>query len=106
MSMHTVTPEIFWSRIDKKSGCWEYPNRYKSGYGRVQIAKKLFRAHRYAYIISKGEIPEGMLVLHIRNLLAQGRTQNELAKMFNVWPGTISNIYRNKTWKHLNKVSK
>lgn len=35
-----------------------------SGYGRIQIDGQRVLAHRAAYIVFKGEIPEGMKVLH------------------------------------------
>jgi len=35
-----------------------------SGYGRLQINKKLIRAHRFAYETTYGKIPKGMCVCH------------------------------------------
>ena len=65
MTQPTITPERFWKKVDKTSGCWEYPNVHsETGYGRVVISKKTWLAHRYAYFISKGQIPKGLCVCH------------------------------------------
>lgn len=56
---------------DDESGCWNWRLRKdRGGYGRMRIqmgSADSFRfegAHRYAYLIFKGEIPEGMEVCH------------------------------------------
>jgi hypothetical protein len=57
--------------IDAESGCWEWRLRKDAGgYGRLKIqmgSRSSFRmeaAHRYAYSIFVGPIPDGMNVLH------------------------------------------
>jgi hypothetical protein len=37
---------------------------YQNGYGATSLNDKPFRAHRFAWIIHHGSIPDGMLVLH------------------------------------------
>lgn len=44
--------------------CWEFDNPNRYGYGRLRIANKLWTAHRAAYIVWKGHIPEGFHVCH------------------------------------------
>lgn len=39
-------------------------SRYKQGYGRIRIGGKLMRAHRVAYELLRGPIPEGLVLLH------------------------------------------
>lgn len=45
--------------------CWEWGS-YKSqlGYGKFAIGKKKFLAHRLSFLISRGEIPNGVSVCH------------------------------------------
>jgi len=51
-------------KIDK-NGCWIWQGTIdKDGYGKIQYIKKGYRANRLSYMIFKGEIPKGMLVLH------------------------------------------
>lgn len=46
------------------SGCWEWSlSRLPNGYGRVG-AKRGLLAHRWAWTLANGQIPEGMCVLH------------------------------------------
>ena len=58
----------FWSmvqRSDAKS-CWLWsgkPSR-TNGYGRIRCLYKTYRAHRVAYQLTYGEIPQTMWVLH------------------------------------------
>ena len=54
--------EIFWLLVDKPpNDCWEWlGDTYGSGYGRWRSEG----AHRTAYKMSAGPIPDGMLVLH------------------------------------------
>lgn len=55
----------FWSKVDKTSNCWEWQAaKDVDGYGRFQLNGKTGLAHRIAYELDVGEIPEGMCVLH------------------------------------------
>ncbi len=59
----------FWPKVDKTETCWHWTgSKTKLGYGQFgfrQGAKvHVFYAHRVAYSLSVGEIPEGLLVLH------------------------------------------
>lgn len=56
--------ETFWSVIAKGDGCWEWPGSRRRGYGRVRDAKRVVGAHRLAYELSFGPIPNGMFVCH------------------------------------------
>ncbi len=47
------------------SGCWEWGGwRDDGGYGRLKVAGRKWRAHRIAWLFWRGEIPEGLCVLH------------------------------------------
>jgi hypothetical protein len=57
--------ERFWSKVDKTDGCWLWTAyRNGHGYGKVSINGTPRRAHRVAWELTHGEIPEGMDVLH------------------------------------------
>jgi hypothetical protein len=46
-------------------GCWEWSKRtHEKGYGVFHLKGKLEQAHRAAWIIINGPIPEGLYVLH------------------------------------------
>lgn len=68
-----VDPEArFWQYVDKReSGCWEWTgwkNQY--GYGRFSINGKSVSAHRHAYELRNGPIPDGLQLDHLcRNTL-------------------------------------
>lgn len=58
----------FWRKVDKTSnpnGCWLWTGcRIQDGYGRGSIKSRLFLAHRMAYHIQFGPIPEHLKCLH------------------------------------------
>lgn len=47
------------------TGCWAWEGSLTShGYGQISINGKMWKAHRLAYVLRYGEIPEGQCVLH------------------------------------------
>jgi hypothetical protein len=54
----------FWEKVKKGDGCWEWLRGKALGYGQVQFRGKQERAHRIAWILENGEIPDGMFVCH------------------------------------------
>ena len=45
--------------------CWDWTaTRDTKGYGQISIESKTTRAHRVSWEILRGEIPEGLLILH------------------------------------------
>lgn len=55
----------FLSRFTKTEGCWIWHGTIeKQGYGVLQIEKKQWRAHRYAYVRAYGPIADDVLVCH------------------------------------------
>ena len=57
----------FWSKVDPAPSecCWEWTAcKTTDGYGCFQLNYRNLRAHRLAYTLSKGEIPEGLVVRH------------------------------------------
>ena len=60
--------ERLWSRVDKKQECWEWLGcRNRFGYGQIGLGRKgegIGLAHRVAYQLERGPIPDGMCVCH------------------------------------------
>lgn len=70
------TPKQFLERVNKNGSipkhcpevgrCWEWEGSIveSTGYGQMGYENKVYKAHRLAWIIFKGEIPIGKCVLH------------------------------------------
>jgi hypothetical protein len=59
--------ERFWSKVDIKGlfDCWEWKGRKDiGGYGFFTFRSKEQKAHRVVWILTYGEIPEGMQINH------------------------------------------
>lgn len=58
---------LFWSHVRFGFGCWRWTGSfYKDGYGQVGSTKfNSKRAHRVAYELLVGPIPEGMVLDHL-----------------------------------------
>lgn len=55
----------FWAKVEKTEDCWTWTgNTYWDGYGQFWLNSKMIRAHRYAYELMHGPVPEGMLLDH------------------------------------------
>jgi hypothetical protein len=51
--------EQFWERVVKTEGCWEYTGPTNAqGYGRFQFEGKSWLAHRLAWHLVYGEVPD------------------------------------------------
>lgn len=59
----------FWSRVAITANpekCWRWLNSEQgSGYGTFMYHGIKIRSHRLAYLLTKGEIPEGMVIMHL-----------------------------------------
>lgn len=56
------------TKLDESTGCLLWIGAKKeSGYGIMMVNREMFRAHRLAYIIHHGSIPEGLCVMHSCN---------------------------------------
>lgn len=59
------TPEDFWQRVDKSGDCWLWTGAISNGtYGKTNFAGKQYGAHQLAWILTNGEIPQGLFVCH------------------------------------------
>lgn len=55
----------FWSKVDKSGECWIWTGRRgPRGYGRFRIGSKAPGAHRVAYELTYGPIPDELIVCH------------------------------------------
>ena len=52
-------------RVDVESGCWVWTGPLSQGYGRVSVAGRLWRPHRYVYEHHAGPIPDGLTLDHL-----------------------------------------
>lgn len=62
-----IVIESFWKKVKlgTKSQCWEWSGKKdKDGYGTLKIRRKMFRAHRIAWMFTNGKIPTGCQILH------------------------------------------
>lgn len=61
-----MTTEAFWQKVDKTDSCWIWTgSKSKSGYGLLDVAGKLQRPHRYAFVACGGTIPKGLHLDHL-----------------------------------------
>ena len=59
---------------DQETGCWLWQaNRNRDGYGAIKVDGKYLKAHRVAYELYRGQIPDG---LHIDHLCSNRRCVN------------------------------
>jgi hypothetical protein len=64
-----TSEELFWAKVDRSGGpdsCWHWGGTLSpdTGYGQVRVAYRSRRAHRYAYELSLGPIPAGLVIDH------------------------------------------
>lgn len=54
----------FWSKVVKSEGCWNCIAPGNHGYGRFRLDNRHMMAHRVAYELTHGKIPNGACVCH------------------------------------------
>lgn len=59
--------ERFWAQVDQcEDGCWYWlGGLHCEGYGRITVYGKRTYAHRFAYELLVGKIPEGLEIDHL-----------------------------------------
>lgn len=60
--------KLFWAKVKKgnRSGCWLWTAyKTKLGYGRFFDGTRQINAHRWAYLIRVGGIPDGFVIDHL-----------------------------------------
>ncbi len=66
-SLNYTTSDIsrFWAKVQKTEACWIWQAaRQRKGYGRFGIKKLTVSAHRFSWILVRGEIPLGLCICH------------------------------------------
>jgi hypothetical protein len=59
--------QVFWNRLQKtdENSCWLWTGaKFEKGYGSVYFDHQDWRAHRLAYFLVHGSIPEGKIICH------------------------------------------
>ena len=60
-----IKMERFWNKVDKTDDCWNWTaSKNIQGYGYFRFDGKMRKAHRMAWLLVNGEIPDGMCVCH------------------------------------------
>lgn len=66
--LNNVTDELtqrFWQKVNKNGDCWLWEGGcFDDGYGAFCVLGRTRRAHRVAWIITFGSLPEKLLVCH------------------------------------------
>lgn len=58
--------ERFWAKVQKSAGCWLWTaSKNTHGYGQHAVGGHLLRAHRVAYELTVGAIPDGLTLDHL-----------------------------------------
>lgn len=87
----------FWSKVDKRGPdeCWGWRGVVKhTGYGEIMIDAVLWQAHRYAYTLVVGPIPDGKVIDHLcRNRWCVNPAHMEpVTRGENTWRGSPHRI--------------
>lgn len=69
MTKHGLSlAERFWPKVDVRGPdeCWPWTakSRQQGGYGAIRVDGRIERAHRVAYRLTYGELPDGVVVRH------------------------------------------
>lgn len=54
----------FWQKVDRSSGCWEWKASFSGKYGQFGIGRSAWYAHRVAWTIANGPIPDRRYICH------------------------------------------
>ena len=63
--MTGTVQERFEAKVIRTDGCWEWTaGKFSTGYGAFKLSGRLQKAHRIAYELYVGKIPDGLCVCH------------------------------------------
>lgn len=106
--MEHTTKDVtrFWGHVDKTATCWNWTRaRNASGYAFFKLGRKMVLGHRFAWTVSSGPIPDGLVIDHTcRNRVCvnpthlQAVSQRENTENIDTTPGSNStghlNVYK------------
>lgn len=56
----------FWAKVQKTATCWLWvASRIPNGYGNIKVAGRMQLAHRVSYEMTRGPIPDGLVLDHL-----------------------------------------
>ena len=56
----------FWSKVVRSDGCWQWTGTISvKGYGRFRLQGRMAAAHRLAYHLAIGPVPQGLQLDHL-----------------------------------------
>lgn len=67
-NLSTAELSRFWAKVDRSQGadaCWPWTASGSRGYGRIGFGGHQYRAHRIAYELLVGPIPDGLVIDHL-----------------------------------------
>jgi hypothetical protein len=70
MRIQKTAERRFWSNValPNGQGCMLWTGgTFKQGYGRFYVGNRGLKAHRISYVIAYGEIPDGLVIDHVRD---------------------------------------
>lgn len=95
LSKHTE--RRFYKKVRKTDSCWIWiGSMLNSGYGRIQILKKFWLAHRVSFTLNIGPIPDGLCVLHD----CPGGDNRACVNPDHLWLGTVADNNRDRNLKN------
>lgn len=84
--------EVFWSYVDRTDGCWLWTGKIdRRGYGKTNRGRL---AHRVAYELSVGPIPDGLQIDHV---VARGCTNHNCVNPAHLEPVTNAENMRRRS---------
>ncbi len=89
----TLLAERFWPFVTKADGCWLWSGaRTANGYGQIGFEGHVLYAHRVAWEVTNGPIPDGLVIRHHCDTPACVRPEH-------LTPGTPAQNVRDAVWR-------